>query len=106
MALPGLFNKQTGNAAMNTTDGIWVPEYYRHRRRFSWVRAAGGPKVADWVTGAVFAALVLGLVAFARSPQRREAPSTAVAAAPTAVKDSDIDAGRVAYASSPSTVDK
>ena len=96
MALPGLFNKQTGNVAMNTTDGIWVPTYYRHRRRFSWVRAAGGPRVADWVAGALFAALVLGLVALARSPQRQEAP----------VKDSDTDAGRVAYTSSPSTVDK
>jgi hypothetical protein len=90
---------------MNTTDGIWVPTYYRHRRRFSWVRAAGGPRVADWVAGAVFAALVLGLVALARSPQRQEAPSTAVAAE-AAVKDSDTDAGRVAYTSSPSTVDK
>ena len=105
MALPGLFNKQTGNAAMNTTDGIWVPTYYRHRHRFSWVRAAGGPRVADWVAGAVLAALVLGLVALARSPQRQEAPSTAVAAE-AAAKDSDTDAGRVAYTSPPSTVDK
>jgi hypothetical protein len=105
MALPGLFNKQTGNAAMNTTDEIWVPTYYRHRRRFSWVRAAGGPQVVDWVAGAVFAALVLGLVALARSPQRQEAPSTPAAAA-AAVKDGNIDAGRVAYATSPSTVDK
>jgi hypothetical protein len=100
MALPGMFNKQTGNAAMNTTDGIWIPEYYRHRRRFSWVRAAGGPQVADWIAGAVLAVLVLGLVALARSPQRQEASSTAVAVAPAAANDSDIDAGRVAYASS------
>jgi hypothetical protein len=65
---------------MNTTDGIWVPTYYRHRRQFSWVlRATGGPRVTDWVAGAVFAALVLGLVAFAHFPQLRGAQSTAVA---------------------------
>lgn len=60
---------------MNT--GIWIPTYYQQRRRFSWIRAAGGPRVADWVAGAVVAALVLGFVAFVRSPQHQEAPSTA-----------------------------
>ncbi len=65
---------------MNTTDGIWVPTYYRHRRRFGWLRAAGGPQVSDWVTGAILAALVLGFVAYARSAQHPDAPSTTVAA--------------------------
>lgn len=55
------------------------------------------------VAGAVFAALAL--FALARSQQHQEAPSTEAAAA-AAVKDSNIDAGRVAYASPPSTVDK
>lgn len=65
---------------MNTTDGIWVPTYYRHRRRFSWLRTAGRPRVADCLAGAVFAALVLGLVAFERSEQHQEAQSATVAA--------------------------
>ncbi len=51
---------------MNTTDGIWIPSYYRRRRLFSWARAAGGPHVVDWIAGALFATLVLGLVALAR----------------------------------------
>ena len=65
---------------MNTTDGIWVPTYYRHRRRFSWLRAAGRPRVADCVAGALLAALVLGFVAFERSAQHQEAASETVAA--------------------------
>ena len=65
---------------MNTADGIWVPTYYRQRRRFGWIRAAGGPQVADWVVGAVVAALVLGLVAYVRAPQHQETPSTVVIA--------------------------
>ena len=65
---------------MNTTDGIWVPTYYQHRRPLWWLRAAGGPQVTDWVAGAVVAALVLGLVAYARAPQHQETPSTVVVA--------------------------
>ena len=52
---------------MNTTDGIWVPSYYRRRHPFLWVRAAGGPQVRDWIAGVVLAALVLVLVAYARA---------------------------------------
>jgi hypothetical protein len=48
---------------MNTTDGIWIPSYYRRRHRFSWVRAAGGPQAVDWFAGIALAALVFGLVA-------------------------------------------
>jgi hypothetical protein len=62
---------------MNTTDGIWIPSYYRRRHPFSWARAAGGPQVVDWVVGVVLAVLVAGLVAFAWAPR---APSAAVAA--------------------------
>jgi hypothetical protein len=47
---------------MNTYDGIWVPSYYRRKRRFLWARAAGGPHAVDWVAGVVFAVLVFGLV--------------------------------------------
>ena len=65
---------------MDTTDGIWVPTYYRRRRRFLWLRAAGAPRVADWIAGAVVAALVLGCVAYARSAQHRDASSTAMTA--------------------------
>ena len=46
---------------MNTADGMWVPSYYRRKHRLSWVRAAGGPQVVDWVAGIAFAALVLWL---------------------------------------------
>lgn len=98
-----MFNKQTGNAVMNTTDGISVPEYYRHQRRFSWIRAGGGPQVTDWVAGAVVAALVLGFVALTHAPQHQEAQSTRVVVA--AAKDSEIGPGSVAYAS-PSNVNK
>lgn len=63
---------------MNTTEGIWVPTYYRHRRRFLWLRTAGRPHVADWVAGAVLAVLVLGLVAYSRAPHQDS--STAMAA--------------------------
>jgi hypothetical protein len=56
---------QNGEEAMDTNDGIWIPSYYRRRRPFSWARAAGGPQVIDWVVGAVLAALVFGLIAFA-----------------------------------------
>ena len=77
-----MFNSRTGNADMNTTDGIWVPTYYRHRRRFGWLRAAGGPRVADWVTAAVLATLVLGLVAYVRSAQHQDPSSTVAAIQP------------------------
>jgi hypothetical protein len=87
---------------MNTTDGIWVPSYFRRRHPFSWTRAAGGPKVVDWVAAAVFAALVLGLVAFARAPQRQSVPSAAVAVTP-APENSDTNADRVAYKPTRST---
>jgi hypothetical protein len=91
---------------MNTTDGIWVPSYYRRRHPFLWARAAGGPKRIDWIVGVLLAVLVLGLVARARSPQREVAPSAALAvAATTAAQDtqgSDVSADRVAYVSQPS----
>ncbi|HEY6922241.1 MAG TPA: hypothetical protein VI653_02145 [Steroidobacteraceae bacterium] len=48
---------------MNTTDGIWVPSYYRRRHPFLWTRAAGGPQRVDWLAGVLVAALVLRLVA-------------------------------------------
>ncbi len=92
---------------MNTTDGMWVPSYYRRRHPFLWVRAAGGPQRVDWVVGVVLAVLVLSLIAHARTPQRQTAPSVAVAAAAaatTAAQDSDISSGRVAYV--PSTANK
>jgi hypothetical protein len=95
---------------MNTTDGIWVPSYYRRRHPFLWVRAAGGPQRSDWVAGVVLAVLVLGLVALARSPQRQLAPSAALAvAATTAAQDvqpGDIGADRVAYVSQPTVSTK
>jgi hypothetical protein len=50
---------------MNTTDGIWVPSYYRRKHRFLWARAAGGPQRVDWLAGVLFAVLVLWLVALA-----------------------------------------
>jgi hypothetical protein len=59
-----LFDK-TGNEAMNTSEGIWVPSYYRRRHRFLWTRAAGGPQRVDWLAGVLFAVLVLWLVALA-----------------------------------------
>ena len=98
---------------MNTSDGIWIPSYYRRRHRFSWVRAAGGPQRVDWVTGVVLAALVLGLFALARAPHHQGTPSAAVpsgdvtaapVAATTAAQGSDINTDRVAYVSS--AVDK
>ena len=90
-----------------TTDGIWVPSYYRRRHPFLWVRAAGGPQRVDWIAGAVLAALVLGLVALARGPQHPVAPSAAVAAAAmSAAQDGEINADRLAYAPKPSAVDK
>jgi hypothetical protein len=82
---------------MNTSDGIWIPSYYRRQHRFSWVRAAGGPQRIDWVTGAVLAVLVLGLFALARAPHHQGTPSAAA-------QGSDINADRVAYV--PSAVDK
>jgi hypothetical protein len=88
---------------MNTSDGIWIPSYYRRRHRFSWVRAAGGPQRVDWVTGVVLAVLVLGLCALARAPHHQGTPSTAVTAT-TAAQGSDINTDRVAYVSS--AVDK
>ena len=87
---------------MNTTDAIWIPAHYRQPRRFSWVRAAGGPQMADWIAGAVVAALVLGVVTLTRSTQHDGAAPTTVAAE----NHSTIDAARVVYASSPVTVDK
>jgi hypothetical protein len=93
---------------MNTTDGIWVPSYYRRRHPFLWLRAAGGPQTEDWVAGAVVAALVL--LALVRTPNHEVAPSAAVAeAATTAAQAQDgsvISADRVAYAPQPSAVDK
>ena len=89
---------------MNTSDGIWIPSYYRRRHRFSWVRAAGGPQRIDWVTGAVLAVLVLGLFALARAPHHQGTPSAAPVAAATAAQGSDINTDRVAYVSS--AVDK
>jgi hypothetical protein len=65
---------------MNTVNEIWVPTYYQQKRRLSWLRAAGGPQAADWLAGAVVAALVLGMMAYARSPQHQEPPSTTVMA--------------------------
>jgi hypothetical protein len=88
---------------MNTTDGMWVPSYYRRRHPFLWVRAAGGPQRIDWVVGVVLAVLVLGLIAHARTPQHQAAPGAA-AAATTAAQDSDVSSGRVAYV--PSTANK
>jgi len=87
---------------MNTTDVIWIPARYRQARRFSWVRAAGGPQMADWIAGAVVAALALSVVTLIRSTQHDQRVSTTVAAA----NHSNIDAVRVVYASSPVTVDK
>jgi hypothetical protein len=88
---------------MNTSDGIWIPSYYRRRHRFSWVRAAGGPQRVDWVTGAVLAVIVLGLFALARGPHHEGTPSAAVAAS-TGALGSEINADRVAYV--PSAIDK
>ena len=90
---------------MNATDGIWIPSYYRHQGRLAWTRAAGGPQVVDWVAGGMLATLVLGLTVVAHGPQRQEAPAAAVAAAPTAAKDSDSNAERVAYVPRHLTVD-
>ena len=87
---------------MNTTDGIWIPAHYQRPRRFSWIRAAGGPQMADCIAGALVAALVLGVVTHIRSTQHDETASTTVAAA----NHSNIDTARVVYASSPETVDK
>ena len=90
---------------MNTTDGMWVPSYYRRRHPFLWVRAAGGPQRVDWIVGVVLAVLVLSLIAHSRTPPRQTVPSVAVAAAATtAAQDSDIGSGRVAYV--PSTANK
>ena len=91
---------------MNTSNGMWVPSYYRRRHPLSWIRrGAGGPKVVDWLAGAVFAVLVLGLVALARAPQHHWTRSAAVTAT-TASKDSNINPDRMAYAPRPSAVDK
>ena len=51
---------------MNTTDGIWVPSYYRRRHPFLWTRAAGGPQRVDWMVGVVLAVAVLWLVTLIR----------------------------------------
>jgi hypothetical protein len=88
---------------MTTSDGIWVPSYYRRPHRFSWVRAAGGPQPVDWLVGAVLAVLVLGLCALARTSQHQVTLPTAVAAT-TATQDSNTNADRVAYV--PSAVEK
>ena len=87
---------------MNTTDEIWIPAYYQRPRRFSWIRAAGGPQEADCIAGAIVAALVLGVVTLIHSTQHDEKAPTTV----TAVNHSNIDTVRVVYASSPVTVDK
>ena len=86
------------------TDDIWIPSYYRQRHPFLWVRAAGGPQVVDWVCGAVFAVLVLGLVTLVRAPHQAQ-PSAAVVATAT-TPNSDTNADRVAYASQVSAVNK
>jgi hypothetical protein len=95
---------------MHTTDGIWVPSYYRRRHPFLWLRAAGGPQTQDWVAGAVVAALVLVILAHVRTPNHEVAPSAAVAeVATTAAQAQDgsvMSADRVAYAPQSSAVDK
>jgi hypothetical protein len=64
---------------MNTSNGIWVPSYYRRRHPFLWMRGAAGPRHIDWITGVMLAVLVLGLVAHARLQQRHGDADTALA---------------------------
>jgi hypothetical protein len=66
---------------MNTSNGIWVPSYYRRRHPFLWLRGATGPRHIDWITGVMLAVLVLGLVAHARL-QQRDGNSATVLATP------------------------
>jgi hypothetical protein len=66
---------------MNTSNGIWVPSYYRRRHPFLWMRGATGPRHIDWIAGVMLAVLVLGLVAHARL-QRRHEDSAAELATP------------------------
>lgn len=95
---------------METTDGIWVPGYYRHRHPLLlWVRDVGKPRTADWVAGAICAALVLGLLSLARGAQHPVTPSAAVevaVATTTAAQNEAINANRVAYVPQTSTVEK
>ena len=91
---------------MNTTDGMWVPSYYRQQHPVVlWVRDAGRPQVVDWLTGAAVAVLVLGLVALVRAPHHEALPSAAVVATIT-TQNSDTNADRVAYVAQPASVDK
>jgi hypothetical protein len=66
---------------MNTSNGIWVPSYYRRRHPLLWMRGAAGPRHIDWIAGVMLAVLVLGLVAHARL-QQRQGNSAAVLATP------------------------
>jgi hypothetical protein len=66
---------------MNTSNGIWVPSYYRRRHPLLWMRGAAGPRHIDWIAGVMLAVLVLGLVAHARL-QQRQGNSAAVHATP------------------------
>jgi hypothetical protein len=64
---------------MNTSNGIWVPSYYRRRHPFLWMRGATGPRHIDWIAGVMLAVLVLGLVAHARLQQRNGNSAAALA---------------------------
>jgi len=88
---------------MNTTDGMWVPSYYRRRHPFLWLRAAGGPKRIDLVVGVGLAVLVFGFIVHTNTLQRQTVPT---AAATTASEGSDVTSDRVAFVPQVSAVSK
>jgi hypothetical protein len=79
---------------MNTSNGIWVPSYYRRRHPFLWMRGATGPRHIDWIAGVMLAVLVFALVAHARL-QQLHGTSAGVLATPgtTATQPSADDPG-------------
>jgi len=90
---------------MNTTDGFWIPSYYRRRHPFLWVRAAGGPQTIDWLAGVALAGLVLLLIALARAPHHQATPSPVVVVT-TVSQDRDSNSDRVAYVPRAASVGK